>query len=1343
MDDPAPPTASPRTLHAGGDDLIRSCGSRPRPFLVRVRSRVGWTRERRGTSRNRSDMKPGDVPLTIRLSHEIPKPRDWQAFERGCLILFREELRSPTMLSFGRSGQDQGGIDLLGRRADRPDHVVGVQCRLKTRHDKQDKVLSDCRAAIALGLDLKELIFATTAPNDVSSVTMAHTVEKRLRAEGHDLKVVIYGWGNLQELIGRHSEAYTFFFPAVLASYADLAQGQPQIDVDQLAISVAKHLGVVGVTEGTTEAGSRDISDEDPRLHARIDVFRNLYKDGEAPIAERRLLDMLGSGELDGKPGARSRVETILGSIAIDSGRERDAADRFETAHSLHPGDPDATARLALARTIQGRHLEAMEIAREVLLGDAKEHVVGFLLQAAARADWRGDPEDLIPERFRGSPAADLGLAEFSRLRDFPDWARRSLDLAARHPDVPEFRRVRGLATLSLLVSSDAVVPGVRAPLEQAAIQQGADDLKVVAERCLAIGYATGNDLVAHLTNAGAMLRLAGRNEECEALLRRGVERLPGDPQVRRQLALAQSAQGRRQDALRTLGQDADPENVMLRAELTSADDPDAALAIVRGLQPTVFEPSLGRVWARSVGDLACRVGDGAAVAEAVAHLRRTDPGDLNADLIEIAWDIRAGEDPEEARDRLRCLASSLPEDASAVDRYVVASRLREQDMPAEAARVLDGRVDLAGGGAAVNLYLQCLSTARRDEAFRNAMAVVGKTTDVELLWTVAVHAWNVGDLTEAERATAAIARADTGNEHARQLRIEVLIRLNRTADLLAELAGPVEMQRSGGLRERSRTASLLAHFGHVQRGAALAYRLFLENRGESQAWMTLAGIVLDAGRSAAEAPSTWSMTEVGDDAAVDFQFDDGGAGFCIVEPDLALRHLDEEALEPEHPLVLALRGLSVGGRFADPTGRSGAVTQIRHKFVARFHHVLAHHQSRFPEVNGFRRIDVEPGRPDAFEEVVEKLRERSTWFDDERRSYHEGPWSLGVLAHRLGIDTIEAAGSLVAAGQTLKVSDGGVGQRDAAGRAVVANGRRGCVMDLLCFWTAWDLKALAVVVATCGPVHLPQSVVDALRVRRDQIAVSVDGGLRSATLVDGRLAVHEAQPETVRTWLDEVDGALRWIDDHVAVEPVIVDDDLHPELREFLRRGEGNILDALVVARHADLLLLTDDGPIRDLAFGIGFVSSAWLNHVFLMAFVAGRLGREAWVRWSAALIGGGHSYMGASAAALATAAILDAADGSTPGPLLRRLMRCVGGKTAEPTSHVQVVVGCVRELWLRPDTRDYRQRVTSELLRHLTRERPDHPKLLRGVVDGVDDLTALANFVRAWSRGHFLRIA
>ncbi len=86
----------------------------------------------------------------------------------------------------------------------------------------------------------------------------------------------------------------------------------------------------------------------------------------------------------------------------------------LEAAHAIRPDDPNALANLALARTIQGRFDDAMAAAQVALNGAPRaDHAIGYLLQAAARADWNGNPEKLIPADLVGSAQADFGLAEF------------------------------------------------------------------------------------------------------------------------------------------------------------------------------------------------------------------------------------------------------------------------------------------------------------------------------------------------------------------------------------------------------------------------------------------------------------------------------------------------------------------------------------------------------------------------------------------------------------------------------------------------------------------------------------------------------------------------------------------------------------------------------------------------------------------------------------------------------------------------------------------------------------------------------------------------------------------
>jgi tetratricopeptide (TPR) repeat protein len=1296
---------------------------------------------------------PGDptaasasIPLIARLAHEIPKPKDWQAFQRACVVLFRAELKDPNAQEFGRSGQTQGGIDILGRRDADADHYVGVQCRRVTKPLKQAEILADCRAALGLRAGLKEIIFATTAPDDTGANDAAIAVEEILRAEGHDLSVVIYGWGSLQTLIAIHETAYHAFFPSVVATSAPQPPGGLPHGSDlaaQVASQVVEQIRQIGLGPTPREVGVVGSADEDPGLHARIDAFRDLFKDQQQPLlAEKHLQALLDKESLDGKPWARFRIETNLASIALDLGREAEGASRFEAAYTLQPDNPIAIANLALARTIQGRLAEAMDLARKAL--DAKprtDHAVLYLLQAAARSDWRGDPESLIPVDLRGSAHADLGLAEFLRQRNVPHWAERSFELSSKHRDVPEFKRIRAIAVLALTLESGAIVPGARSPVTLDDLNRAADDMKALAEHYLDVGFADRQELVAYLNNAGMLLRLAGRQAECEALLQRGLPNAPNEPQLRRVLALAQVAQGRRADGLATLAADDDPENRLLAAELTSVEDPAAALGKVLAIDPATLNPRVARLRWRLAGELALKTGDQQNLKQAVASLRAFDPKDVVAELLEVRWEQKAGLDESTVHDRLRAVAAELPADADTLTRYLLAEELHDQGLPAEASSLLERYVELTLPSPATRLYLQSLAAARRDNAFRQALAAAAPAVrdDSNMLWTAAAHAWNVGDLPSAYESIEKLLGQEPDNAQARLLKIEILVRQTRSAELLAELEKPVEELPFRRLKDRFRIASLLGHFGYLDRAAALAYRLFLENRDKSQSWMTLCALVLGLTRK--DRPGLWDAPVVAPDVAVNLRYDDGEELFIVVEPDTNLRRLDNESWEPDHALVRALMGLAQGARFTDPTGREGMIAQLRHKYVARLHYILQRHEARFPEIEGFRRVPVDVERPGGLDEFIAELKARHDWFEEEQENYRNGPWPLGVLAHRLGLDTIEVAAGLASQGIPLKVAIGNEAEREAAALAVRENGHKGCVLDLLAFWTAWRLQALEAIAATCGPIYLTQSVIDRLRTRRERIEHSVNDGLRSAGYQDGEMVIQEVAPQVVRTWLDDIDRAIAWVETSATVCPLVITDELPARLRDYVRAGGTDIFDSVVLAVQKGVLLVTDDLPTRELSRLIGDTAGACLHQVFRVALDRKQIASDTFIRWSAHLIDAGHNYLGVSGPSLAQSARMDAEAGEAPGYLFRTLSKVIGGRNAEPNSHVVACLGCLLELWSDPTTTAFRQPITGLLLRQLIRERhDDYASMLRMVLRHVQNLTQLVDYMHAWVRGHFL---
>src|SRR5204862_206942 len=103
------------------------------------------SKPRKSIDRTTPKVSASPPSLTDRAAHEIPRPKDWQSLQRGCVILFRAELRDPHAQEYGRNGQGQSGIDVLGRRNGDPDYFVGIQCRRIAKPMTKAKILSDCK----------------------------------------------------------------------------------------------------------------------------------------------------------------------------------------------------------------------------------------------------------------------------------------------------------------------------------------------------------------------------------------------------------------------------------------------------------------------------------------------------------------------------------------------------------------------------------------------------------------------------------------------------------------------------------------------------------------------------------------------------------------------------------------------------------------------------------------------------------------------------------------------------------------------------------------------------------------------------------------------------------------------------------------------------------------------------------------------------------------------------------------------------------------------------------------------------------------------------------------------
>jgi tetratricopeptide (TPR) repeat protein len=1288
---------------------------------------------------------PGPL-FSAMAAQEIPKPKNWQDFQRGCVVLFQAELKDPHAQEYGRHGQKQRGIDVLGRRNGDPTRLVGIQCRRYVEPLKKADILKDCREALEIKAGLKEIIFATTAPSDTKATDAVLEVEQELRSEGHDLTVVLYSWSDLELKICQHPTAFAFFFPTAIAS---TAQQPVRVDTASISAIAAEVARVMPSAQASTPTDVTAPSNnaEDPALHAKIDLWRDLFRHKSAFVhAKEGLLDLQSKEDLSGKPWANFRIETNLGSVAINLGQHEEAAEHFEKAYAIRPTDCNAIANLALARTIQGKYQEGFELAKIALNSTPRsEQAVSFLLQAAARSGWQGDPETLIPVDLKGSVHADMGLAEFLRKRDVPGWAEKSRELARNHLGLPEFRRLDALAVLELALGPGAFFgkPGV---VSREDLERAANETLAMANMGLSDGFADKHDLMAYVNNAAVLLRLTGRTAECEALLVRALPQIPDQPHLRRLLALSQTAQDRFVEAEATLRDESDPESRLLAAELAARRDPNEAIKLVEGIEAQERNELIELKW-RILGDLALRVGDYERVEAAISGLASLPDGKLLADLLRLRRDAQRDSDETERHARLIDLGAAEFTLANNLSRYLVADEMRNQDLPAEAAKLLEPIVDLQVLSPATRLYFSCLAEARRDEAFRTSLAKASSEirNDAQILWLRTTHAWNIGDLPESRKAIDALLRDHPNSAPARLLKVEILLRSDKVDEVITELERPIEKLAFTRLTDKFRVAALLGHFAPIERAVAYAYKLFLENREVSQAWLCFHGLVLEEGINLGTTEGPWDIKAVGDNAAVDIEYEDGEKQFVIVEGDPTLRSLDDDSLEPDHPLIKLITGLAVGATFINPVNaKTGTIKLVRHKYIAKHHFVFQNHEARFPSIIAIRSIPVDVSTPEGLAPLLDELKAKHDWVEQEQESYLKGPWPLALLAHRTSCDTIDVAEGLAAQDLRLKVAAGTQAERSNALVNIMSNGTSGCVLDLHSYWTCWRLAALGTIMEICGNVHIVQSTMDRLQARRERISHSAQSGSKTARYDNGKMQITEVAPEYARELLADIDRAIEWAKTHAVICPLIVPEAAPQVLREFRRDSTLEIFDSVILSMQKGLLLITDDMPTRDFGRQLGVVRSSWLHPVFMIANNRGKIDFDTYVRWSAHLIGAGHNYVCVSGKALVRAASIDADAGACPGYFLKQTIKMMGGAAAELESHVRVAVEFLQFLWTDDSALPYREPATGMLLEHLVRERTrDYRRILLTIMWRMRDIPRMTAYLEDWLRGHFIDLS
>lgn len=1088
-------------------------------------------------------------------------------------------------------------------------------------------------------------------------------------------------------------------------------------------------------------------ANEDQGLHAQIDQLRQIKNDGDPSVAYRMFDALIPKIDPTKQPFAYFRARTNRAACALEIGLEQEAVDEFVALWKIEKTNPHALANLALARLFERDYQGAFDAAVESLSSDdAPGHVLGVLFGAAARLELEGPPLDLVPDRLRESDDAQFALIEYMRVKADPEWIERAISAYESCPDQRVLKRLWMYAILEKVTSDRRAFPGGQLSVPLTELQAAAEALRAEVECKLSAGYHDKEELADEASNAAVAYRAMDQYEPGIDLLRRVLRYTGHQPSAVRMLGILEAIHGDHKAALETFGRVPDDgEAQLLKAEILGQDDPAQGLAHVLSIpEEALPEEHRASRWVIAA-TLAISAGDEDQAIAAIATLRKAKANEIFAVIFEARLKESQGTPVADLTPGLAEAADRINDETPFSVRLSLAETLRRFGAPLQASRVLDGFIDTSRDSQATRVYIQLLATSGRDRDFYRAFDALPKEAreDPEMLWLRAAHAFNHGDLDEAERQAHKLSTLRPHHLQPVLLTLEALIRRRKDAKVRALLSKPLETLEESSLSNRVRLGRLLIGFGYYQRGLELLYKLLLENRDDPKLWVNFGSAVLMSSR---QKDAMFDTPRVSADVSATLKFDQNTLVEMVIEPNPAFRKLDPDAREPEHPDVQAIWDLEVGAEFTLPDGRTGSISDLRHKFVARMQSVLQQFEKRFPSASGFKSVQVDVKSEGGLDEIKAVLKERADFVEQEAQSYETGTLPLAVFAYRVGISTIDAAGGLGQTGRKFQVARGTPLERKAATVALRENAGKGAVVDAQTFDTIWNIGAMDAVISVVGKLHYAALTMDVLHARLEMIEASTndEDGYRSMSYQDGRIALTSISREDVQRQKDDQLQAISWLEANGELCAVNLPDDLPDDMREAFASFEKPLFDEMFIAKEKDILLLVDDLHIRQWAHG--FVPrSAWLHWVLGHAADEDKATLSEYTVWSAKLLANGQSYLGLSPQVFIQALSDDVAAGvAKPREVFIALNRCLGGVSADMDSHIRTACQVIALIWKDAKFKDIRESATGIILNAVTSGRQEDHSLILGVVVRVFRRHWwVANYIRGWARGHFLNIA
>ena len=1223
-------------------------------------------------------------------SIQIPKPSDEQAFERCNLVLWRCVLDDPNAELYGRRGQRQYGVDIVGRRNGVADQIVGIQCKLKGAEQRltEEEVREEVRKALKFEPALSEYFIVTTAPDDAKLQSLALELsQEESNDREKELQISVLGWDSLQRRINRHVEAQRAFDPSHTAMGDRILEAMERAPIDTATrvtdslepelkdlgkkIEALQTIDPLATAAAVHSEQEQQINDYVPLISSdplkAIDLFKRL---------EGRL-EKNTSGRI------RFRVAANIAACHQQLGDMELAANGFVEAWKLAPEEPKAIANKAYGLLLKEDWSALRTFAEEQFAVHEDNAVLAACYLSGLGVDESvTDPLALIPPSVLDSvEVAEAYIRWLMKRGEVGDWWDAAICAYADHSSNEVIEELYATALLERIRHGSAI-RNDRA-LGQSELADAAIACEILASKWgrMVDGqrYIRSDESIVAF-NLMVGYRLAGKRSDGIKVGTAAMARFPEDQSIKEVLGITLAERGEYDRALEIFsGLDVSGRTAAARLGIACDSGDWATVRDISDKHLSLFpEPEQNFVRAagvRAEAELAPseqRLG----VFEAASNRFLRDSRGLA--LLAQGARLHGFEEVADAYFSAAQRALSSGDDGLK-PRTAIALEALARQQPKIAANVLIDEVPTDRHSPELYLLAQALAA---DRLVRARAVDFYQRLDSEIASQPAyaelqgIFHFNRGSPEEAIEPFSEVFEFDTSIDNLMRLIGSHIVCGNSEAvDELLERDDVDDLP--GSPLARMNYSHVLLDFGEGERALEVAYRALIDGFESEEVVKMFMVLILK--------PSDSRPTDLDDLITRGIWIrltSSDGEDYEALVGESETRPWGDKA-DPENSFVAKALGLRVGDEFDHTNATTGisqtwTVAEVKPGWLQAFHYTTAKFGQLFPDAQGFASMRL---RADDIDPVLSQVRRAGEHTRNRADLYIKKQLPLAAVAGKEVAAQVKFSRYLVSIGEDFRVCLGGGEELSHAIDLIRENNRSGAVVDALTVWRAAGLGVLGVLEEQLGPIAIPATEFQQLSAMvMEQEAL---GGKESMTLgyKDGEYVRDVLTEEDTTEYAGSIRSRFDAIKKAVDVQPVVVPDELS-ELGDKLMDSPLDETVGPAVLAGGDRLLVCEDMILRDLVGAAFGTKGVWIQAVLLSALHSGKISLDAYAEAVVYLACYRHGHV-----TLDSRVLFSIFERDTSEELwqFEAVCKYVGNEHADARSHVRMAAKFINEIWKR----------------------------------------------------------